>query len=349
MIGGMVGRSVAAAGLAVASLAASAEPARAHCDTMDGPVVAAARQALDTRQVDHALVWVRPGDEPEIRRAFAQALQVRALGAAARELADRHFFETVVRIHRVGEGESYTGLQPAGTDLGPAIPAADRALAAGSPLEVEQFLMHAVRDGVRERFARALAARAFAPGDVAAGQAYVAAYVPYVHYVEGVHAAAAGHAHGHEPRSAEEAPHRAAPARGLSRENDMSPVQRPVSGTALRFSLQEEIGVVREQLAAGGERTARTLVKDGPLRATLIGLNAGGTLKPHRAEGPITVHVLEGSIEFEADGQRWTLPAGSLFALDGGVTHSVTAPQGGVFLLTLAVARPGTPDAAHSH
>ena len=113
------------------------------------------------------------------------------------------------------------------------------------------------------------------------------------------------------------------------------PVQRPVSGPALTFSLAEEIRIVKEQLATAS-RTARTLLKNGPLRATLMGIAPGGEIASHSADGPITVHVLEGAIEFDAEGRSWPLPAGSLFALGAGVVHAVRAPRGGVFLLTVA-------------
>lgn len=53
---------------------------------------------------------------------------MRKLSLEARQLADMHFFETLVRLHRAGEGAGFTGLKPAGRDLGPAIPAADKAL-----------------------------------------------------------------------------------------------------------------------------------------------------------------------------------------------------------------------------
>jgi quercetin dioxygenase-like cupin family protein len=115
----------------------------------------------------------------------------------------------------------------------------------------------------------------------------------------------------------------------------MSPVKHPVTGPTLTFSLHDEIRIVREQLARSGERSGRTLMKDGPLRATLIGLNAGGSLRPHRAEGPLTVQVLEGTIEFEVAGESWTLSMGTLFALDAGIVHSVTSADGAIFLLTV--------------
>ena len=117
----------------------------------------------------------------------------------------------------------------------------------------------------------------------------------------------------------------------------MSPVNRRITGATIQLSLPDEARVVREQLDAGKERAARTLIKDGPLRVTLVGLRAGGSLAAHKADGPITIHVLEGTIEFEAEGERWTLDTGSLFSLEAGLTHSVAAPGGGLFLLTVSV------------
>lgn len=119
----------------------------------------------------------------------------------------------------------------------------------------------------------------------------------------------------------------------------MSPVRHTITGSALSFSLEEELQIIREQLGSAAARIGRTLVKDGPLRVTLVGLNAGGTLSPHKAEGPITVHVIDGEIEFEAEDKLWTLPTGTLFALDAGITHSVSAKKGGIFLLTVVSLR----------
>lgn len=186
--------------------------ARAHCDTLDGPVVKTARTALETGKVNPVLAWVRPTDEAEVRAAFARALAVRKLGPQAKELADTSFFETLVRVHRAGEGAPYTGLQPAGQDLGPAVPAADKAIATRSPEEVEKLLVEAVRHGLHRRFTK-VAARAQPGEDVTAGREWVGAYVPYVHWVEGVYQAAAGGAGVHpEPAAEKHAQGEPAPA-----------------------------------------------------------------------------------------------------------------------------------------
>lgn len=177
-----------------------------HCDTLDGPVIGMARKALATGNVNLVLPWVRAEDELQIRDAFEHALAVRKLGAEARELADMHFFETLVRIHRASEGAPYTGLKPAGLDLGPAVPAADKALEDGSVDNVVRLLTEAIREGVHRHFHAAYHRREFDTNNVAGGRDYVAAYVPYVHYVEtlwdaatGAHQHRADHARHHAP------------------------------------------------------------------------------------------------------------------------------------------------------
>jgi hypothetical protein len=181
------------------SFVATASNTLAHCDGLDGPVVQAAQEALKTNNVNLVLIWVKKEDESEIRKAFVKTAAVRKLGDEAREMADRSFFETLVRMHRAGEGASFTGLKPAGRDLGPAIPAADKALREGDPGSLHQLLVEAVSHGLSEHFAEALSKKNFDPNDVEAGRAFVKAYVEYIHSVEAIYARATASAHGHFP------------------------------------------------------------------------------------------------------------------------------------------------------
>ena len=158
--------------------------ARAHCDTLDGPVVKAAQRALETGDVSRALVWVTVFDEPEVKAAFDKALAVRVLGTTAKELADRFFFETVVRLHRQSEGEPYTGLKPAGSDLGPVIPAGERAILEMSAKPLVELLTREVARGVQWHFDTVMRARIFPGASVAAGRRYVGAYLDFMHYLE---------------------------------------------------------------------------------------------------------------------------------------------------------------------
>ena len=174
----------------LAILALSSTAARAHCDGMDGPVVNAARAALEAREVKLVLPWVRGADEREVVAAFGQALEARKAGGVAQKVADRWFFETLVRVHRAGEGEPFTGLKPAGTDPGAAVRAADEALATGSPDGLIAFLTSEVRETALARFREAKALSGAQRTDVAARRRYVEAYVRYVHEVERIHRAA---------------------------------------------------------------------------------------------------------------------------------------------------------------
>ena len=117
----------------------------------------------------------------------------------------------------------------------------------------------------------------------------------------------------------------------------MSPVRHDVSGPMLSFSLEEELALVRAQLA-GSTRSARTLVKEGALRVSLVGLAAGGAIAEHKADGPITVHVLEGDIVLDARNGSHVLGAGMLVALEADIPHAVRSTNGGVFLLTVIAA-----------
>lgn len=183
--------------------------ASAHCDTMDGPVVADARLALEKKDLAPILKWISADREEEVRQAFTRTLAVRVKGAEARELADLWFFETLVRLHRAGENAPYTGLKPAGTDAGPAVRAADKALQDGSPEAVVGLVRRQVEEGIRLRFEKALEARKHADHNAEAGRSFVRAYVEFMHHVEAVLAAAAAstdhqaaaHPHSDKPTS----------------------------------------------------------------------------------------------------------------------------------------------------
>ena len=194
--------------LAVAFLAPTA--VLAHCDGMDGPVVKAAQKALSEGNVNLVLIWVQPADEGTIKTAFQKTLAVRKLGPEAKELADTYFFETLVRVHRAGEGAPYTGLKPAGRDLGPVIPAADKAIVDGKVEPLLKLLPAVAHAEVRKHFKEVLAKKHYKADDVQAGRAYVEAYVTFMHAAEGVHEGehgdAANHHHKEMHREAHEHP-----------------------------------------------------------------------------------------------------------------------------------------------
>jgi hypothetical protein len=146
-----------------------------HCDALDGPVVKAAQRALEAQDVNLVLPYVHKDGEAEVVKAFEKVTRIRESYPGAREIADLHFFETVVRVHRGGEGAPYTGLKPAGLDVGPAIPAAERAIESGSAEELLELLTDTVRSEVMRRFDRVMELRPQAEGSVDQAREYVQA------------------------------------------------------------------------------------------------------------------------------------------------------------------------------
>ena len=174
----------------------------AHCDTLDGPVAKAGRAALAQGNLAPSLKWVHSEYEPELRAAFERALRVSKSGdAEARALAEQFFLETLVRLHRAGEGAPFDGLKPAGT-VEPAIAHADAALESGAVGDLSEHLAQSIASELRTRFAAARAGRAKQDANVGAGREFVAAYVSYVHYVEAVANLAHAGAHEHDAAAA---------------------------------------------------------------------------------------------------------------------------------------------------
>ena len=187
----------------------AAGTAYAHCDTMNGPLIPEAQLALENGDVTPILKWVKKDSEAEIKAAFAQAVAVRAMGPEAKELADHYFLETLVRVHRAGEGAAYTGIKDEPVE--PIVAMADQALADGSADDMIQKMSAHLAHTMGEKFHKALEAGKHKDDSVEAGREFIEAYVIYMHYVEGVHAvitSAGSHEHagaagvptGHEQR-----------------------------------------------------------------------------------------------------------------------------------------------------
>lgn len=170
--------------------------ADAHCDTLDGPAVADGRRALVTGNLAHALKWIPTEAEAELREVFDACSRVRTQGGDATTVADRLFLETLVRLHRAGEGAGFDGLKPSGTRVDPVVVAADAAIAAGSLAPLVGLVPDDRLPQLDRLLHAALALKEFDADDVAAGRRYIAAYVEFFMFAEGEeHEHHAGHDH----------------------------------------------------------------------------------------------------------------------------------------------------------
>lgn len=125
----------------------------------------------------------------------------------------------------------------------------------------------------------------------------------------------------------------------------MPSIDRPLSGDVMVFDLAAERGTVEDSSTAHrAGRSARTLLKDGPLRVTLVILEPGGEVAEHHASGPMTLQPLDGRITFLAGGEAHEVGPGELLTAGPGVPHQVRSREGGAFLLTV-VNEPASPPA----
>lgn len=169
-----------------------------HCDSLDGPVVVAARRALEEGRVEIVLPFVPAAGEAEVAAMFEQAVEARGAGNAAAAVADRWFFENVVRIHRAGEGAPYTGLKPAGSSVGPVIPVAERAIGTGSADELVALLGNIVADQAKHRLDEAMELKTRADAGVGEAREYVEAMLGLQVWSHKLYLAALASAHGGE-------------------------------------------------------------------------------------------------------------------------------------------------------
>jgi quercetin dioxygenase-like cupin family protein len=84
-------------------------------------------------------------------------------------------------------------------------------------------------------------------------------------------------------------------------------------------------------------RAAKTLVKEGPLRITMVALKEGTVLPPHHVEGPISIQTIRGFLRLTTERGDMDVPEGNLVALGPGVVHSAKAHEDCAILLTFAM------------
>lgn len=157
----------------------------AHCDTMDGPVIKDARIALEENNVNYVLKWVQPQNETEVKDAFILTMKVRNLDSDARILADKYFFETLVRLHRSGEGMPFTGVKPSGIPVDERILAADKSIESGTISPLRGLVSKGILPELEFRFNKVMSLKDFDVNDVKAGREYIEAYVQFFKYAEG--------------------------------------------------------------------------------------------------------------------------------------------------------------------
>ena len=158
----------------------------AHCDSYDGLVIKDAKKALETNNVNLVLKWITAEQEIEIIPLFNKTYSLKSGDKEIYAIVEKHFFETLVRLHRETEGAPYTGLKPAGTTK-QIILMTDKALEDGN---IDDFLVklnNHINKIVREKYHIVAELKKVKDASVEQGREFVAAYVDYTHTVEAIH------------------------------------------------------------------------------------------------------------------------------------------------------------------
>ena len=111
-----------------------------------------------------------------------------------------------------------------------------------------------------------------------------------------------------------------------------------LAGALLTPDLPIEVERLRDKAAlASNGRAAKTLVKEGQLRVTLVALNRGATLMKHSVAGVVSVHLLRGRCSLDAGGREAAMSSGQLVVMGDGVQHGLKAQADSMLLITVAM------------
>ncbi|MDP2089444.1 MAG: DUF6448 family protein [Flavobacteriaceae bacterium] len=158
----------------------------AHCDSYDGPVIKDAIKALETNNVNIVLKWVNKNQEEEITTLFNKTFKQKKGDKEIYEIIEKHFFETLVRLHRETERAPYTGLKPAGS-TSQIVKMADNSIAIDSVDDLATKFTAHIEKVVKEKYHKLMELSKVKNKSLEQGRAYVKAYVDYTHTLEGIH------------------------------------------------------------------------------------------------------------------------------------------------------------------
>ncbi len=114
--------------------------------------------------------------------------------------------------------------------------------------------------------------------------------------------------------------------------------ERILNAPLVEMNLNEVIKQIKsESTWEDSDRNSVTLFKSETMRIVLIGLHQNAELKSHKANGVISVQVIQGKVEFATEKQSIHIEAGQIVALQENIFHSVKALTESFFLLTLAM------------
>lgn len=144
-----------------------------------------AYKALEKEDVTYVLKWIDADQEAEIKNLFSKTVNLKNTDAQVYAIVEKHFLETLVRLHRETEGAAFTGLKPAGSTT-PIVQMADKSIETKEVNTLLSNIGNHIKHVIQEKFDKVAALHKVKDNSVAEGRAYVMAYVDYTHTLEAI-------------------------------------------------------------------------------------------------------------------------------------------------------------------
>lgn len=172
--------------MAVLFLFINVVPASAHCDSYDGPTIKDGLKALETNNVNLILKWIDKDQEAEVVSLFHKTYSLKNGDPEIYSIVEKHFLETLVRLHRETEGAPFTGLKPA-ESTSTIVQLSDNSLYNSNLDNLLSKLNGHINQVIQEKYRKASELHKTKDVSAELGREYVEAYVDYTHTVEALH------------------------------------------------------------------------------------------------------------------------------------------------------------------
>lgn len=126
--------------------------------------------------------------------------------------------------------------------------------------------------------------------------------------------------------------------------------KRVLIAPMMMFDLPAIIESIKQEKDwALGKHTAITLMKSASMRIVLIAIHKGNEISTHQTEGPISVHIIEGRLQFTIENESIVLEKGQLLSLQENIQHGLNAIEKTIFLLTMVNLKANQDDDVNDH
>ena len=154
-----------------------------HPHSRNGLLMKAAQMALVTGNVNYVLIWVPEKSENTLKNLLEKTCCERNARKNMQNCAIDWYFDTVCRYFSANKGALYTYLKHGGPDESLIALKVERTIEIGNFEEIIGIIPNTHAADVRERFHHVMDKSNYDRNNIAAGRAYVSAFIDFLTYV----------------------------------------------------------------------------------------------------------------------------------------------------------------------